>query len=626
MKRIVVLSQQVANQIAAGEVVERPASVVKELLENALDAGSTSVTIETLGGGIDYIRVTDNGGGIPREDVKTAFLSHATSKIAVSEDLEHIETLGFRGEALASIAAVAKVSVKTRIKDDVSGTLLRAEGGQISEPVDTGCPEGTTLEVSDLFFNVPARLKFLKHARAEASYISDYVSRMILSHPEVSIKLISSGKTVYHSAGDGSLYNALYCVYGVDVLPHLKAVHYDDAYLKITGYLGTEQVARNSRVYQSFFINSRYIKTQKLSFAVQRAFDTRLMTGKFPFFALNFQLSSREVDVNVHPNKLEVRFKDDDRVVRAAYTAARMALTELDMPETPNISESAPEMGGRPEGERFSRSAEEMAQVKSPVQKPYEYLPATAPAWQSAPVSSKPVVLKEAAGDFSFMLNKAEPALEAAPLLKPAEQVFAPTPMPLQLDMGAAPYKIVGVLFDSFWVVQQSENIFFIDQHAVHERRLYENMVRKGLRPDSQILMMPVVLRLSPLEYETLQSNIEQFEELGFEMEEFGPLTMSVRAVPHVVGQPQTAEFLHEALALLDKKNRVTAVDVKRAMLIQSACKHAVKAGDPVSPVEIESLLKACKAEGIPMTCPHGRPVMVKMSRLEFEKLFKRVV
>ncbi|HWS29937.1 MAG TPA: DNA mismatch repair endonuclease MutL [Clostridia bacterium] len=648
MNRINVLSQETANRIAAGEVVERPASVVKELVENALDAGSTAVTVEILSGGIDYIRVSDNGGGILKDDVGKAFLPHATSKITVSEDLEHIETLGFRGEALASIAAVSKVSLKTRAKDELSGSLLCVDGGQMQEVEEFGCPEGTTVEVSDLFYNVPVRLKFLKHARSEASAVSDYVSRMILSHPGVSFHLISNARTVYHSMGDGSLYNAIYCVYGADVLPHLREVHYDDAYMKITGYLGTEQIARPTRNYQSFFVNGRYIRSPKISFAVQRAFDTRLMVGKFPFLTLDLRISSREVDVNVHPNKLEVRFKDDDRVIRAFYNASRMALAKLDAPdrghesETENAYAETTEFGRTVEN-LSERSGEgetaaygenrvsavqytektEAASIDAPS---YSYENKTnAPAWEAFPYPAKGPsgTVRESQADFSFL--RAEPAY-AKILPERTDDAFMPAQQPLQLDMGAAPYKIVGVLFDSFWVVQQNEDIFFIDQHAMHERRLYEQMTRKGLRPDSQMLLIPMVIRLSPLEFDTLISNIEQFEALGFEMEEFGPLTMNVRAVPHVVGQPQTAEFLHEALSILDKKNRVTAVEVKHAMLIQSACKHAIKAGDPVTTPEIEALLTTYQKEGIPMTCPHGRPVMVKMTRLEFEKLFKRVV
>ncbi|MCE5234892.1 MAG: DNA mismatch repair endonuclease MutL [Clostridiaceae bacterium] len=645
MKPIRVLSQDIANQIAAGEVVERPASVVKELVENALDAGADSVAVEILSGGIDYIRVTDNGGGIPREDVATAFLPHATSKITASEDLDHIETLGFRGEALASIAAVSKVALKTRTADELSGSFLRVEGGRMEKVEDLGCPEGTTVEVSDLFFNVPARLKFLKHARAEAGAVSDYVSRMILSHPGVSFHLISNSKTVYKSAGDGSLYNAVYCVYGADALPHLREVRYDDAYMKLTGYLGTEQIARPNRNYQSFFVNGRYIRSQKLSFAVQRAFDTRLMVGKFPFLVLNLQISSREVDVNVHPNKLEVRFKDDDRVVRAAYTAARMALSELDAPKHASAGEEtdaaifsrSAENAKKAEGEGSNAVSPEIAGAISvgSVEKTeaasfesatYTYGGKTTaiPAWElPRNIAKQPSgTVKEAQADFSFLQPR--PASEEK--TQPWDTAFTPATQPLQLDMDASPYKIVGVLFDSFWMVQQNEDIFFIDQHAMHERRLYEKMTRSGLRPDSQLLLLPVVMRFTPLEYETLLSNMEQFEALGFEMEEFGPLTVNIRAVPHVVGQPQTGEFLHEALAILDKKNRVTAAEVKRAMLIQSACKHAIKAGDPVSPSEIEALLMAYQKEGIPMTCPHGRPVMVKMTRLEFEKLFKRVV
>ncbi len=645
MKRIKVLSLETANRIAAGEVVERPASVVKELVENALDAGATSVTIEILGGGIDYIRVSDNGGGILKDDISTAFLAHATSKISVSEDLEHIETLGFRGEALASIAAVSKVSVKTRVKDEIAGTQLFVEGGKMHPVEEFGCPEGTTMEVSDLFYNVPARLKFLKHARAEASAVSDYVSRMILSHPGVSFQLISNSRTIYHSMGDGSLYNAIYCVYGTDVLPHLNEVHYDDAYMKITGYLGTAQIARPTRSYQSFFVNGRYIRSQKLSFAIQRAFDTRLMVGKFPFLVLSLRISSREVDVNVHPNKLEVRFKDDDRVTRAVYSAARMALAQLDAPglrqeteteisyvsneEIGHVADKVFENSGEGETTNCSfnqvSAAPQVIKTDSSSLKTSEYSyenKTNIPAWEAvSPIpKASPGTVRESQADFSF-LRATAPIL---PEIK--DEAFLIAQQPLQLDMGAASYKIIGVLFDSFWVIQQNEDVFFIDQHAMHERKLYEQMMRKGLNPDSQMLLIPIVIRFSPIEFETLLSNMEQFEALGFEMEEFGPLTMNVRAVPLVVGQPQTAEFLHEALNILDKKNRVATIDVKRAMLIQSACKHAIKAGDPITSQEIEALITAYQKEGIPMTCPHGRPVMVKMARLEFEKLFKRVV
>ena len=299
MSRIKVLSQYTANQIAAGEVVERPASIVKELVENAIDAGASTITIETKGGGLESIRVVDSGSGIAAEDAETAFLRHATSKISTAEDLSHIETLGFRGEALASIAAVAHVTLKTRTEEEEAGTLLRISGGTVQEKCEIGIPNGTTLEVENLFFNVPARLKFIKSARAESAYISEYVSRMLMAKPGIAFRLIQNGKTVFQSAGDGNLQDAIYCVYGGDVFPHLRALSYDDGYVRLSGYVGTEQAARSNRNAQSVYINSRYIKSQKISYALQRAYDMRLMVGKFPFAVLNITISPNEIDVNV---------------------------------------------------------------------------------------------------------------------------------------------------------------------------------------------------------------------------------------------------------------------------------------------------------------------------------------
>ncbi len=328
MKHIRVLDKYTADRIAAGEVVERPASVVKELVENALDAGTRTITIETLEGGLGLIRVTDDGCGIPAGEVQTAFLRHATSKIEDSDDLARIETLGFRGEALSSIAAVARVEMRTKTADAQAGAQIRVEGGDVLSFAETGVPDGTGVEVADLFYNVPARLKFVKNARAEAAYVGDYISRMIMARPDVAFRLVQSGRSVYKSAGDGDFLNAVYCVYGAEVMPHLKNIAYDDGYIALSGCVGTEQIGRANRTAQSFFINGRYIKSQKLSFALQRAYDARLMTGRFPFCAVSIRINSQEIDVNVHPNKLDVRFRQEERVVRALLHAARNALSE----------------------------------------------------------------------------------------------------------------------------------------------------------------------------------------------------------------------------------------------------------------------------------------------------------
>ena len=644
MNRIKVLSQYTANQIAAGEVVERPASVVKELVENAIDAGATAITIETRGGGLESIRVTDNGSGIAAEDVETAFLRHATSKISTAEDLSHIETLGFRGEALASIAAVAHVTLRTRTVEEEAGTLLRISGGEVREKSAIGTPQGTALEVENLFYNVPARLKFIKSARAEAAYISDYVSRMLMARPQIAFKLIQNGKTVYQSAGEGSLRDAVYCVYGGDVFPHLRELFYDDGYVRLSGFIGTEQAARSNRNAQSFYINARYIKSQKLSFALQRAYDMRLMVGRFPFAVLNIVISPNEIDVNVHPNKLDVRFKNEERILRAATIAARQALGDLvALPNRQAVMQVA-QSGQTADSNVSLRQNEEphiTAYVPRAEQPVLETLAAKA---ETASELFRPVEAEKAPVLREPAAALVRPLPDPFPRQEPRAQGNVPVPTHAQITALEPPekpvipereeqtrlvcntYRIIGQAFDCYWIVQQDDNVFFIDQHAAHERRLYERFAEKGVAAQSQILLVPTVLKLSPFEFSTLMDNLPQFEELGFEIEEFGMLTVSVRAVPHLIGQPQTAAFLREAIALLDKRNRLSTVELKRATLIQAACKHAVKAGETLDRVEIESLLREYEAEGAPLTCPHGRPVMVKMTKLDFEKLFKRVL
>ena len=647
MKRIQVLSRHTANQIAAGEVVERPASVVKELVENSIDAGSTAVTVEINGGGIEYIRVTDNGSGIIPEDLPTAFLSHATSKISTAEDLAHIETLGFRGEALASIAAVSMLTMRTRTKNADEGAMIRIEGGEVKESGPSGCPEGSTTEVRNLFFNVPARLKFLKSQRAEAGAISDYISRVIMANPAISFKLISNGKQLYHSPGDGQLKSAIFCVYGGETLPHIKNVDYDDGKIKITGYLGTEKLARPNRQHQSLFVNSRYVRSSQVSYGIQRAFDTRLMGGKFPFYVLNIAVDYGDVDVNVHPNKMEVRFKDEQGAVRAATIAARMALgdpvapvlTHEDIVPKPRVAPSEKKYAES----IFIRPSEKTEGFRSSFTGSLNHPAPNAPVKIKEPVSSYPPPPAESilpvgslsygsAREMTIEQKREEIKKEAAKpqvfveAAIPAKKKEIPPEPPKQLDFGKVPYRIIGQLFGCYWVIQQGDEVFFIDQHAAHERRLYESIISKPLEPDSQLLLMPEIEKLTASEYDTLMDNMQLFIELGFDIEEFGPLTVSIRAVPAIFSAPEAPAFIHEAIGILQNKNSLSTQDIKRSSLIQSACKHAIKAGDILSDIEIKTLLDEYSNSGVPMTCPHGRPVMVRMSKIEFEKLFKRVL
>ncbi len=629
-KRIRVLDPQLANKIAAGEVVERPASVVKELVENSLDAGARSVTVEIREGGVEYIRVTDNGCGIDEGDVKTAFLRHATSKLSSAEGLDSIETLGFRGEALASVAAVAHVSMRTRTEGAEYGTLIRMDGGEVSECSPCGCPQGTNIEVRELFYNVPARLKFLKSPRAEAAAVGDYMSRLILSNTGVSFKFISAGKTVYHSAGDGSLENAVLCIYGADAAEHLRPVAFDDGYIRIEGFCGDEFLARPNRGCQSLFVNGRYIRSQQLSYAAQRAYLTKLMQGRFPFLVLDIKVSPREVDVNVHPNKLTVRFRDEERVASALCLAVREALEggPAAMPEPPS-----PEAGVTL-FDSFGNSGKAALSPEEPSAPRNEEAGETLPfqnEWSEAAAPAFPPAPREYAE--SLTLHDIGPTGLASEVTDPFGLVhfdFTPKkeeqPVQVEAVFDGEPYTVIGVVFDTYILVQQGENVFAVDQHAAHERINYERLIRGDLRFDSQLLLTGEVVQLAPNDFGLLTENLERFRELGFEIEEFGPLSVKVHAVPTGTGSMRAERMLTDMLEIIRRKGSVTELDVIRGALIQYSCKHAIKAGQPLTEPEIRDLLSHYADGSTPLTCPHGRPVMLRFSKRDIEKMFKRIV
>lgn len=641
MSRIHVLDSYTANRIAAGEVVERPASVVKELLENAIDAGATAVTIETKGGGLESIRVSDNGVGINADDVATAFLPHATSKIATTDDLFSINTLGFRGEALPSIAAVSKVTMRTKQKDAANGVLLRINGGDIIENHEAGVPDGTTIECEDLFYNVPARLKFIKSARAESAHISDYVSRMIMARPDIKIKLIQSGRTVFHSEGDGELDSAIACVYGNDILPNLREIYYDDGYFNLVGFIGTEQIGRAARTAQSFYVNCRYIRSQKLSYALQRAYDTRLMQGRFPFAVLHIGISPNEIDVNVHPNKLEIRFRHEDRIMGPFVTQCRKALeqTEEDLtldfnaPEIKKIVYVQNEMpSAAAKDDTMKRVADMAFSQRDESRIELSALPAeafitkhdAAPVYAVHDKESAKTAHSEYVGDRTAGTPIIPPVWEEAYIPQPKVEMPKITPVQQRVDF--TQYEIIGQLFSCYWIVQHDDEVIFIDQHAMHERRLYERIIERNIPADSQQLLTPEIIKLSPVEFALLMDNIDRFSEIGFDIEEFGTMSVSVRAVPVIMGKTDIKRFLTDAIALFDAKNKLTTIDMKRGALITRACKSAIKAGERISETEIRALLDQYDKEGVPLTCPHGRPVMARMTKTEFEKLFKRIV
>ena len=646
MKRINVLAPNIANKIAAGEVVERPASVVKELIENSIDAGSNAITVEIMNGGISYIRITDNGSGIDENDVETAFLRHATSKLSAADDLSHIETLGFRGEALASIAAVSKVKMRTRTQAAEYGTMICIEGGVVTAKEPSGCPCGTTIEVSELFFNVPARLKFLKSPRSEAALIGDYVMRLILSNPSVSIKFINNGKTIYQSAGDGSLENAVFCVYGTEVTANLFPVNYDDGYLKLTGYVGSESLARNSRSQQSLFVNHRYIKSATVSYSVQRAFDTRLMHGKFPFFILDMLVSSYEIDVNVHPNKLEIRFKDDQRIGNSVLRAVNAAIDYLPFDNAsgaePVLKSEAPKpeklyslFENKHDGDNKSFELSRESAFDSGDKSTYvvysndkdtnvPFIPDNTDSVSrvvlhdrgnsSMPAFNFPSV-QEISDPGSIPVFSANNDKKRSPEISKPEQIL----------LCDSPYTVIGAAFDTYIIVQQQDNLFLIDQHAAHERMLYEKLIRDELRFDSQILLVPERITLDPVQYEILCENLERFTELGFSVQPLNGTMIRIDAVPSMVSS-NAAGFISDAVSVIADAGSVSELDLVRSKLIQIACKKALKAGDRLEKEEIYEIIEAYKNGATPMTCPHGRPVIISITKTDLQKRFKRIV
>ncbi len=628
MKRISVLQPHIANQIAAGEVVERPASVVKELVENAIDAEASSVTVEIQNGGMDYIRVTDNGAGIPAEDCLLAFERHATSKISLQEDLTHIETLGFRGEALASIAAVAQVELRTRPRENETGMHVRMEAGECKLEQPAGCPEGTVLEVENLFYNVPARRKFLKSARTEGGYVGEYLSRMILARPDISFRFLNNGKEAYHSPGDGALKNAVYCVYGSEVLPHLKEVFFDDGYLRLTGFIGTAELARPNRAQQSFFLNGRYIRSMLLSSAMHRAYDTRLMGGHYPFAVLNITVASREVDVNVHPAKLEARFAQESRVASAVTGACIKALGPSVAPAVHLSVQDGAAQAVHPQ-DRIGKAEKEagFAEIGRPAD---VHDPGTGlQPEMSKPAAFTPMDMGEPAPSGMCVKETVYEIPHFKVVSSPKGQAQAQTEIPVHTEQerfGELPVAVIGQAFDSYWIVQQGEKLFFIDQHAAHERKLYERFMAQEGEQASQTLLSSELIQLTHAEHDILMRHEDILRALGFELEPFGATSVRVLAVPVLFAQVPVGAMLRDALEVLQKQGRATTQELRREAIIQAACKHAVKAGDPLDKAEILDLISVFAGEGLPMTCPHGRPVMIQLSRKELEKLFKRIV
>ncbi len=669
-----VLDAATVGRIAAGEVVERPGSVVKELIENSLDAGATSITVEIRGGGIDYLRVTDNGCGIEPSQVRLAFENHATSKLQRAEQLDDIRTLGFRGEALPSIAAVSKVEMTTRAKDQPSGMRYSSEGGQNIRVQEAGCPQGTTLVMRDLFFNVPVRRAFLKKPSYEGGLVSDAAARLLLGNPGVSMRFISGGNTLYHSFGDGKLRHAVFAVYGRETAEKMVELDAAEGGVRISGLIGVGELAKATRAHQLFFINGRSVRCPLLSRVLEQVCRSRVTIGMYPMCVLNLTLPPTAVDVNVHPNKLEVRFRDEEMMRAACEKLLSRAFEGERVLEIEKLTQDTPVM------ERRSAVREiPLGDVKSSAQLPEKTPAPRVEAPKPEPALETPVertavpvepsrrsenVAKPEQLRLGFtpsgarMLREDTVAdLDARPLkvmtsgraslrrsqegrqesaaqqvVAPEEAVAAPNPGPGQAIQPASEsrpepveFRLIGVAFKTYILAEAGDKLLLIDQHAAHERLQYEKLMRRAQAGEaSQELLVPLVLHLSAREIAAIEENMAVLEEAGYRIEPFGAQDIRVLAVPFVMGKAEIRPIFLEMLQSLGQLKAAT-VDVRRGEIMQMACKSAVKGGDALTQSEIEALISQMMATGAPPTCPHGRPVVKVISKRELEKMFKRI-
>lgn len=603
MTKIQVLDTMTANRIAAGEVVERPASVAKELLENALDAGATAVTLEIRDGGISYLRVTDNGSGIAPEDCRIAFERHATSKIRSGDDLSRIGTLGFRGEALPSIASVSKVELTTRTRGAEAGVKLTMEGGVVTDVRDAGCPQGTTFVVRDLFFNTPVRRKFLKRAQTEAGYVADVATELALSRPEIAVRFVNNGKPVFQTVGNGDLRSVIYVVHGREVSSGVLPFQGAQGATRVEGFVGVGNLARGNRNYEFFFVNGRFVRDAQLSSAVENACRERVMIGKYPYCVLSVTVPMDAVDVNVHPNKLEVRFKEDfpiretvQGIVETAFADTGAALKEL---ATPPIPEEKPK------------------QMELTQQPP-------APMPPAPPAACQAYNIVRSVRESSYAAPPT-PWREERPLPPPVSPPQQPAPPQPRTEPVGTTAVMLGQLFSTYLLVQRGDKLLIIDQHAAHERILYEKLRRQvDEERRSQQMLVPYLFDTTVREEALLMENLPKLLSMGFEIEPFGARTFRVTAVPMLLGAPQVKEFFVELLDNIETLAGAANRDLQRDALIKMACKKAVKAGDALSQQEVNALLALIAGEDLP-TCPHGRPIVVALTKHELERKFKRI-
>ena len=663
MGKIAVLDQQTIDKIAAGEVVERPASVVKELVENDIDAGATQITVEIKEGGIGYIRITDNGSGMERDDIPVAFLRHSTSKIRSADDLLGVSSLGFRGEALSSISAVAMVELITKTKENELGSRCCIEGGVQKSLEEIGAPDGTTFIIRNLFYNTPARKKFLKSEMSEASAIHELMTHLAMSHPEVGFKVLIGGQMRIQTSGNGNLKDVIYHLYGRDVAMRLIEVDREEGPLHVRGFLGKPEISRGNRNYENYFVNGRYVKSKIIAKGIEDGYKTFMMQHRYPFVCLDIHMDGKMLDVNVHPTKMELRFSNQNLVYDLLERMTKDALSgrelipevTLDEPKKQVVTpEKAPQ---QVPPVQTLREPESTYQVQKPEQKvPLEKM-WTTPEPQKEPVKPQNKNLEYFMEQMRKRVEERYKAPEApapteqrettetAQSTVPEQSATVPeTPVdekppqkPEQLDLfdgkllskeAAVHHVIIGQLFDTYWLVQFGEKLYIIDQHAAHEKVLYERLM-KDLRNrtfQSQMLSPPIILNLSMQEEELFLKYRSCFTEMGFEIEEFGEKAYAVRAVPANLPGVARREILME---LLDSLSDITGSGNSESLMDKVAsmsCKAAVKGNHQMSAMEAKALIDELLSLENPYNCPHGRPTIISMSKYELEKKFKRIV
>ena len=694
MGKIVLLDELTINKIAAGEVIERPASVVKEIVENSIDAGANNITVEIRNGGISYIRVTDNGKGIMQDDMEIAFERHATSKIRSADDLDDVKSMGFRGEALASIAEIAKVELISKTAQSDNGYRVLIEGGKVLESSEYGCPNGTTITIENLFFNTPVRYKFLKKDFTESGYIEDVVTRIALVHPEIAIRLVNTGKTIVQTSGNGDLKSVIYNIYGKDIAENLINIDYTYERMRVSGVIGKPVISRSNRTNQLFFVNKRYVKDKTLSGAAEQGFKGFITIGKHGFLILNIDMDPHLVDVNVHPAKLEVRFQEDNKVFKAVYHAIKDGLSNVDLVANTSSIDGIdhPEKNNNEKPETFNflnntsfrdaikpieRTSEIKSQVANSVDEKFEDVMSRINKIQNminitnkvepkteiteAQIPEEKIVENkthetqnseinlentksentEKIDETKFMdmyekmfgtaVKKSEVSEKAADEVKEFQPITKSDNISVFEDNAEyklqPEYKYIGIAFNTYIIIEIKQDLYIIDQHAAHERIMYEKIKKNYYNEadkDSQLMLLPDIITLTNKEMGIYKDNREMFRKAGFMVDEFGENTIKLSGVPTILLDLETKELFLEALDEINTVARTARKEIEEKFIATVACKAAVKAHMVLERQEVEALLNELLVLPNPFTCPHGRPTAIRMTKNDIEKKFSR--